>query len=276
MSAATLVQEAGKIPAFIRRDWKIALSYRAAFVGEATALASQIVVFYFVARLVDPGRLPAYGGTVPSYLAFVAIGLVVNLTAGVLLHQVGSALRQEQMAGTLESLLATPTGNATLQLGSVAYTLVAVPVRAAILLGAITIGFGLDVHANGIVPALALLLAFLPFTWGLGLVSAAAVVTFRRGSGATGVLLTGLGLVSGAVFPIALLPAALRAVAEWNPFAITIDGIRSALLGGTGWDPAASELLRLAPLSVAGLAVGILCFRAALARERRRGTLGLY
>lgn len=276
MSAATLAQEVGKLPAFIRRDWKIALSYRAAFLGDALGLASQIVVFYFVARLVDPGRLPVYGGTVPSYLAFVAIGLVVNLTAGVLLHQVAAALRQEQLAGTLESLLATPTGNATLQLGSVAYTLIAVPVRAAILLGAITVGFGLDVQPSGIGPALVLLLAFLPFTWGLGLVSAAAVVTFRRGGGATGIVLTGLGLVSGAVFPIALLPPVLRAVAEWNPFAITIDGVRSALLGGTGWGPAATELLRLAPLATAGLGVGILCFRAALARERRRGTLGLY
>jgi ABC-2 type transport system permease protein len=276
MSAAAIAQEVGKLPAFIRRDWKIALSYRAAFLGDALALASQIVVFYFVARLVDPGRLPVYGGTVPSYLAFVAIGLVINLTAGVLLHQVGAALRQEQLAGTLESLLATPTGNATLQLGSVAYTLISVPVRAAILLGAITVGFGLDVHAGGTGPALALLLAFLPFTWGLGLVGAAAVVTFRRGGAATGIVLTGLGLVSGAVFPIALLPPLLRAVADWNPFAIAIDGVRSALLGGTGWGPAGTELLRLAPLSVAGLALGILCFRAALARERRRGTLGLY
>jgi ABC-2 type transport system permease protein len=273
---SALGQELVKLPAFVRRDWKIALSYRAAFLGQALGLGSQIIVFYFVARLVDPGRLPVYGGTVPSYLAFVAIGLVINLTAGVLLHQVAAALRQEQLAGTLESLLATPTTNAALQLGSVAYTLIAVPVRAAVLLGGITVCFGLDVHLSGILPALVLLLAFLPFTWGVGLVSAGAVVTFRRGSGATGILLTGLGLVSGAVFPIALLPPLLRAIAHWNPFAIAIDGTRSALLGGTGWGPAAEALLRLAPLSLAGLLAGVLCFRLALARERRRGTLGLY
>jgi ABC-2 type transport system permease protein len=276
VSAAALAVEVRKLPAFVRRDWKVALSYRAAFVGDALALASQIVVFSFIAKLVDPGKLPAYGGTVPSYLAFVAIGLVVNLAAGVLLHQVAAAFRQEQLAGTLESLLATPTGNATLQLGAVSYTLIAVPVRAAVLLGAIAIGFGLDVHLSGVLPALLLLLAFLPFTWGLGLVSAAAVVTFRRGGGATGIVVTLLGLISGAVFPIALLPAVLRTIAEWNPFALAIDDIRAALLGGTGWSDAAVGLLKLAPLSALGLAVGIFCFRAALNRERRRGTLGLY
>ena len=53
-------------------------------------------------------------------------------------------------------------------------------------------------------------MAFLPFTWGLGLVSAAAVVTFRRGASATAMVVTMLGLLSGAVFPIALLPGFLQ------------------------------------------------------------------
>jgi ABC-2 type transport system permease protein len=276
MSAAGMVAEAAKVPAFVRRDWKIALSYRAVFIGDAISLATQIVVFYFIADLVDPGKLPAYGGTVPSYLAFVAIGLVINLTAGVLVHQVSVALRQEQLTGTFEALLATPTRGATLQVGSVSYTLMLLPLRAGVLLTAIAVGFGLDFHLSGVGPALVLLVAFLPFTWGLGLTTAAAVVTFRRGSGATGMLVTLLGLFSGAVFPIALLPPLLRTIAEWNPFAIAIDGVRSALIGGTGWGPALDALMRLLPLSVAALIIGVLCFRAAVARERRLGTLGLY
>ena len=276
MSAAGLVAEAAKLPAFVRRDWKIALSYRAVFVGEAMSLAMQIVVFFFIAKLVDPGKLPQYGGTVPTYLAFVVVGLVVNLTAGALLHTVSAALRQEQMTGTFETLLATPTSAATLQLGSVSYTLLMVPVRAAILLGAIAIGFGLDFQASGIGPALLLLTAFLPFTWGLGLVSAAVVVTFRRGTSATMMVVTMLGLLSGAVFPIDLLPGFLQTIAEWNPFAIAIDGVRDALIGGTGWGEAVGDLPKLVPLALFGLILGALCFRAAVARERRRGTLGHY
>jgi ABC-2 type transport system permease protein len=276
MSAAALVAEAAKLPAFVRRDWKIALSYRNAFVAEVLAIAGQVLVLSFVTRLVDPRRMPAYGHTVPSYLAFVAIGLVVNLTVGVLLYEVSTAIRQEQLTGTLESLMVTPTASATLQIGSVAYQLIALPIRAGVLLAAIAIGFGLDLHAGGLAPAALLLLAFMPFAWGMGLLAAAAVVTFRRGSGVTGLLVMGVGFLSGAFFPLALLPAWLRAVAGWNPFAITIDGAREALLGGTGWGPAGADLLRLAPLAAAGLALGLVAFRAALARERRRGTLGRY
>ena len=133
----------------------------------------QVIVFSFIAKLVDPGKLPVYGGTVPSYLAFVVIGLVVNLTAG------RAALPGGQLAapGTADRARSRrcwrrrPSG-ATLQLGSVAYTLMIVPIRAAVLLAAI----GLAASAwtstlSGVVPALALLLCFLPFTWGLGLIS---------------------------------------------------------------------------------------------------------
>ena len=276
MSVAAVAAEAAKLPAFVRRDWKIALSYRAIFVGEAMGLAGQIVVFYFIAQLIDPGQLPTYGGKTPTYLAFVVVGLVINLTAGVLLHQVAAQLRQEQLMGTLDALMSTPTSGATLQIGSVAYTLLFVPIRAAILIGAIAIGFGLDLEPNGLGPTLMLLVAFLPFTWGIGLGSAAVVVTFRRGAGATGLLLTMLGLISGAVFPIALLPPLLQTIAEWNPFALAIDGVREALIGGTGWGPALDAMVRLVPLSFASLAIGILSFKAAIGRERRRGTLGHY
>lgn len=276
MSAAAFAAEARKLPAFVRRDWKIALSYRAVFLADVLGLATQVIVFSFVAKLVDPGTLPVYGGTVPSYLAFVVIGLVVNLTAGVLLYTVANALRQEQLTGTMEALLATPTAGATLQLGSVAYTLILVPIRAAVLLTAIGVLFGLDLELSGIAPALAVLICFLPFTWGLGLIAAGLVVTFRRGSNATGIVVTLLGLISGAVFPISLLPPALRTIAEWNPFAISIDGVRDALIGGTGWGAAGETMLRLTPLSLVGLAMGAFVFRWAMARERRRGTLGMY
>jgi ABC-2 type transport system permease protein len=276
VSAAGFAAEARKVPAFVRRDWKIALSYRAVFLADVLGLATQVIVFSFVAKLIDPGTLPLYGGTVPSYLAFVVIGLVVNLTAGVLLYTVASALRQEQLTGTFEALLATPTRGATLQFGSVAYTLILVPIRAAVLLTVIGLLFGLDLELSGILPSLLILMCFLPFTWGLGLIAAGLVVTFRRGSNVTGIVVTLLGLISGAVFPVALLPPILRTIAEWNPFAIAIDGVRDALIGGTGWAEAGETMLRLTPLSLIGLALGALCFRWAMARERRQGTLGMY
>jgi ABC-2 type transport system permease protein len=271
-----LTAEIAKLPAFVRRDVKVALSYRVAFASDVLGLAAQIVVFSFVAKLVDASRLPTYGGTEITYLEFVATGLVLNLMLGVLLYRVAGAIRQEQLQGTLESLMATPTATATVQIGSVASTLLMVPLRATLMMGAIAIVFGLNFDPGGILPAALVMAALVPFAWGLGLATGGAIVTFRRGSGMLGVGTVLLGLASGAVFPLALLPTWLADIAQWNPLAIAIQGVREALLGSAGWSEALADVALLVPLSGLALAAGVLLFRLALDRERRRGTLGMY
>jgi len=275
MTAAVLA-EAAKLPAFVRRDIKVALSYRVAFASDVLGLAAQVVVFSFIAKLVEPSKLPTFGGTQVTYLEFVATGIVLNLALGVLLYRVAGAIRQEQLQGTLESLLATPTATATVQIGSVASTLLMVPLRATLMMGAIALVFGLHFDTGGIVPATLIVAALVPFAWGLGLATGAAIVTFRRGTGLLGAGTTLLGLASGAVFPLALLPAWIAAAAEWNPLAIAIDGVREALLGGAGWSEALSDIAILIPLSGLTLALGVGLFKLALDRERRLGTLGMY
>ncbi len=119
-------------------------------------------------------------------------------------------MQQEQFAGTLESLLMTPTSPATIQLGSVVYDLIYIPIRTAIFLVIIAFAFGLDFHASGLLPALVVLLVFIPFVWGLGVASAGATLTFRRGSGIVGLASTVLVLFSGAFYPLDVLPAGSR------------------------------------------------------------------
>jgi ABC-2 type transport system permease protein len=268
--------EIRKLAAFVRRDLLVALSYRGAFVMDIVNLGTQAVMFWFIGELVDPAKLPSYGGTKTSYMEFVAIGMVLSLVIALLLQRVATAVRQEQMIGTLESLLVTPTATATVQVGSAAFDLLYVPIRAAIFLLIIAIGFGLDFNSDGVLPALAVMIAFVPFVWGLGLLSAAAMLTFRRGGGGVVIGATILGLLSGAYFPLDLLPSWLGAIASVNPVAIAIDGVRQALLGDGGWASLHPEVLLLLPMAAASLTAGIVAFRLALARERRNGTLGLY
>jgi ABC-2 type transport system permease protein len=273
---SVLVAEARKVPAFMRRDWLVMLSYRMAFAGDLFYIAIQAVMFGFVAELVDPSKLPTYGGVEASYFDFVMIGVIITTVCTVLLQRVAMAVRQEQMIGTLEALLVTPTSPTTVQVGSVAFDLVFVPVRMALLLSVVAVTLGLGYDASGALPSLVLLAALVPFVWGLGLITAAAIVTFRHGAGPLGVIMSVLGLASGAFFPLALLPAWLQTLAEANPVAIAMEGTREALIGGAGWSAVGSELFVVVALSAAALVAGVAAFRAALAREHRRGTLGLY
>jgi ABC-2 type transport system permease protein len=273
---SVLVAEARKVPAFMRRDLLVMLSYRAAFAGDLFYIAVQAVMFGFVAELIDDSKLPSYGGVPASYFDFVMIGVIITTVCTVLLQRVATAVRQEQMIGTLEALLVTPTSATTVQVGSVAFDLVFVPIRMALLLAAVAITLGLGYELSGVLPSLVLLAGLVPFVWGLGLVTAAAIVTFRRGTGPLGVIMSVLGLASGAFFPLTLLPDWIQRLAEANPVAIVLEGAREALIGGAGWDAVGTNALLLGAVSGLAMLGGVQAFRAALAREHRRGTLGLY
>jgi ABC-2 type transport system permease protein len=273
---SVLVDEARKVPAFLRRDMLVMLSYRAAFAGDLLYIGVQAVMFGFLAKLIDPSQLPTYSGVPATYFEFVMIGILLTTVTGLLLQRVATAIRQEQMIGTLEALLVSPISPTTVQAGSVAFDVLFIPVRMGALLVAVAIAFGLDFQLGGVLPSLVVLTAFLPFVWGLGLLAAASIVTFRRGSSLVGVTMSVMGLASGAFFPLSLLPGWLQALAEANPISIAMESMRDALIGGAGWHAIGPDVALLLPLSACALFAGVCAFRAALAREHRRGTLGLY
>jgi ABC-2 type transport system permease protein len=268
--------ELRKLPAFVRRDFLVAWSYRLPFITDWIGLAFQAFIFYFIGLMVDPTKLPTFGGEPTTYLAFAAVGIAISAFLTLALGRVSAGIQQEQLAGTLESLLMTPTSPATVQLGAVFYDLIYVPLRTAIFLVVIAVAFGLDFHANGVVPALVVLVVFIPFVWGLGVAAAGATLTFRRGAGAVGLGMTVLVLFSGAYYPLDLLPNWIASLAELNPITIAVNGMREPLLGGTGWDGVGKAVAVLLPLAFVSLVLGAVAFRSALRRERRRGTLGLY
>jgi ABC-2 type transport system permease protein len=274
--AGSVRGETAKLMAFLRRDLLVAWSYRMAFFSDFASLIAQMLLFFYIGKLVPEQAVPSYGGVEASYVEFVTIGIVVNVFVQVALTRISGALRQEQLVGTLESLLVTPTGTATLQIGSAVFDLVYMPLRTAVFLTFMVLFAGVDLAPSGIMPALVVMLAFIPCIWGLGIACAAAILTFKRGSGAIGLGALLLGFTSGAFFPLALLPGWIATLAEYNPLAIAIDGMRNALLGGTGWEGVDWAVMVLLPMSAFTLFAGSLLFTLALRREQRRGPLGLY
>jgi len=274
--ATILLEELAKLPAFLRRDFLTALSYRVAFISDAANLVLQTATFYFIGLIVDDAVLPSYGGRTTSYLEFAVVGIALSMFIALGLSRVARAVRSEQLMGTLEAVLTTPTSPATVQVGSVVYDLIYIPLRTGLFLVIAAVLFGLDFDVSGIGAASAVLLAFIPFVWGLGLVTAAAALTIRGSGAGVGFAVSVLTLVSGAYFPLDLFPAWVQSLADYNPLAIAIEGMREAMLGDAGWSAVAGDVLVLVPISAASLALGIVAFRMALRRERRVGTLGHY
>jgi hypothetical protein len=100
--AGSLWGEAAKLPAFLRRDLLVAWSYRMAFFSDFVNLGAQMLLFFYIGKLVPPTSLPSYGGVQATYVEFVTLGIVINVFVQVALTRIADALRQEQLMGTLE------------------------------------------------------------------------------------------------------------------------------------------------------------------------------
>jgi ABC-2 type transport system permease protein len=273
---SVLPSELRKLSAFVRRDLFEMLSYRLAFVSDWLSMIGQVVVFYFVGRMVSPETISAYGGSQVSYIEFVAVGIALTSVIEVGLGKVISAVRQEQLYGTLEALLASPTASTTAQLGLAAYDMLYVPIRMTIFLVLVSVLFGAHFTWTGLGPAAFILLAFGPLVWGLGVMSAAGVLTFRKGTLVIGFAGFAFAIGSGIYFPVAVLPAWMQPLAEANPITVALNGMRSALLGTAGYRDVLPQFVALVPFAIVTVLGGLVAFRAALRRERRLGTLGLY
>ena len=266
--------EGRKVMAFLRRDLLDAWSYRTAFLTDAINMALQALLFFYVGKLVDGRSLPEFGGQAVTYFEFAIVGIAISMVLAVGMFRASAAFRKEQLMGTLEVLLMTPTSPATIQFGSVLYDLLYVPLRTGLFFLAVALAADVNINSAGILPAIVTLLAFIPFVWGLGILYAGWTITFKVTGG--GILISLLTLTSGAYFPLSVMPGWIRTLAEINPLTTAVDTLRETLLGDAGWAEVGSTLTILLPASMLTLALGIAGFRAALQREKRRGSLGLY
>lgn len=276
LNRPALLEEIPKLGAFFRRNLLTALSYRTAFIADWFNLVLQLVIFSLVGRLVDATRLPEVAGRRISYVEFVTVGIALMTFVQIAMSRVLGAIRQEQLMGTLDFLLTTPMAPTTLQIGLVIYDLFYVPLRTAVFLFLATIFFEISLRPTGLLPALAILLSFIPFVWGLGMISSAATLTYRRGTGIVGLVMAAFTVLSSAYIPLEALPGWLRPIARVNPFTLALTATRDVLLGNAGWSPVGEAVRVFIPLSVVAVTVGVFCFRLAMNRERRKGTLGSY
>jgi len=261
--------------AFLRRGALEAASYRAAFVLYAAGMILSMLSFYFLSRFVGVGRHPAlreYGG---DYLAFGLIGVIGMDFLQTAVGACARRVRESQIAGSLEAMLATPTPESWVLLGLPLYEYVAALARACLWLGAGALLFGARFRPDALGLAAALALSALAFG-SLGLAAAAATMVLRKTDPMT-LFLGGLSLVfSGVFYPLAALPDWARPVSTVLPATHAFEALRGALLAGAGPLELVRPLGWLALFSALAGPASVGAFLLALRRARTDGSLGQY
>lgn len=267
---------AGKISlaAFLRRDWRIARSYRLQFVLDVAIAPLSLALFFFLSRLVDPARLPNDADLAGGYFSYAAVGVVVLRMVQTALTSFATKLTTEQTTGTFETLLAEPISPTTVVLGTASFELLrALATGSLTLLTAVLFGLRFDLSVGSLVGLVVGLPALVATFAALGVVLGAFAVVVKQVTALLGLATAALGLLAGAYFPIDLLPTPLRIVADLLPFTWGIDVLRAALLRG---ELAAGRLALLTGFAVVALPLSLWLFGRSLDQARRSGTLGQF
>jgi ABC-2 type transport system permease protein len=259
--------------AFLRRGLQEALSYRAAFLLRLLAVGLSLTSFFFFARFVDSGRSPLlarYGG---DYLSFGLVGMIVLSLQYTAVSAYPKAIREAQVAGTLEAMLASPTPGWLVLLCAPLYEFVASFLWAAVYLVVGGLLFGVRfAHVN--VPALAaaLTLCIVAFA-SLGFFGAAITMLLRR-SDPISLSLGGLSALAGGVlYPTSVLPPWLQQAGKALPITHALEMIRRATFAGASLTELGPSLVGLAAFCAVAAPAGLLAFGWTLRRARRDGSL---
>lgn len=260
------------LAAFARRDFLIARSYRLPFLADLAWGVIDLVLYYFISKVVGPVPAADLDGA-PSYFAFALVGILVSLVIGTATGEIAGRIRSEQLTGTLELLCAQPLRAGRLAAGYAAYPIAFAIVRVAFYFVVAVAFLGLATGSADWVGVVVVLVASALAFFGLGILAAAATIVFKRGDAVVDAAVFAMTFVSGAFFPIAVLPSWAQSIGEVMPTRFAFDGLRQALFEGEGWGTSA---LVLAGIGAAGIPLAIWVFAAALQHAKRKGTLAEY
>src|SRR5687767_4901272 len=127
--------------ALARRDLQIYLSYRLMMTLDLWIGVLDVVVYYFISETFE-GATTAPLGDAPSYFAFALVGIAVTVVIQAVSLGIGTKVREEQLTGTLEALVAQPLRSTELAAGLCGLPFAISTVRVAIYLILGSVAFG--------------------------------------------------------------------------------------------------------------------------------------
>jgi len=265
-----------KIFAFLKKEFLTEISYRFAFLLHIFGSFVWLLTFYFIDKLFAGKIAPHLQPYGVNYFSYVLLGLAFFTYVGIGVSSFAVRIRNEQLMGTLEALVATPTRFSTIiaAMGLWSFIWASVSVFIYLTLGACL--FGVDLTGSNLLSCLVILLLTLASFSGLGLLAAGLIMILKRGQPVTAVVNTLFKLLGGVYFPIAVLPDWLRTISYFLPVTYSIKAMQLAVYKGYPLSALKTELAALAIFSAILLPLGLLFFNYAFRKTKLAGTLTQY
>ncbi len=194
------------------------------------AVTVQPVMFVLLFVYVFGGAIQTPG--FDNYKDFLIPGIIVqNIAFGGFLTALG--LAEDMNKGLIDRFRSLPMARPAVLAGRTAADIVTNLLSIIVLLvTGLIIGFSFDASIGEILLGVALLLAFgFAFSWVFALIG--LLVSSPEAANSVGfIAVFPLTFISSAFVPVESMPSALQAVAEVNPFTVTVDAMRALWVGG--------------------------------------------
>jgi ABC-2 type transport system permease protein len=269
---AGVLPRAHVFSAIVWRDYLTKRSYRLGFAIDAFNGVLTLAIYFFISRYFGEPHLGQLNGA-PSYFAFAVVGILIAGLIQSASVELVIRLREEQLAGTLETLVGHPVSAADLSVGLVGFPFSFAVGRAVIYFVVVFALLDLDLLQVSWIGLILVLVATGAAFAAIAIAAAAAILVVKRAdlivSMVTGVMV----IFSGSVFPVSSLPGWLQPIARVLPPHIAFDGARNALFRGDGWVLDAVVLFAIAGV---GMPLASAIFGLTLRAAQRSGSLGEY
>jgi len=266
-----------RVFAFIARDFHLFVSYRMQFFLRILSVLGIVTTLFFISKIFvgfTDARFSQWRDPLAAWLTGLAV-LNYFMTG---FSSLATAVRQEQMQGTLESVLLTPINLPTVIVASSAWDFVQATFFSSLYLFFGWVFFNVNYSGSYSLALLFLLLTTLVLAC-LGILSASFAMVFKRGDPFSMFLGTGSALFSGVFFPTQLLREHAPSVSgiSWLlPPTYGLDGIRRVLIENQGLSQVTDPLVTLLLMLTILLPFSLWVFGRAVRRAKREGSLIQY
>lgn len=265
-----------KLKAFLKKDFLIFKSYKLLFLLNWGGIISTTVTFYFVSKLFGENMNPYISKYGTGYFPFVIVGIAFSSYLYSSISSFSDNIRTEQLTGTLEMLLLTPTRIRELIIGMSLWDFVFASSRA---IGCLLIGilfFGLDIsNINIIGSILVLLLTIICFS-SVGIISGSIVIFFKKGTPVSWFIGAFSSFFGGAYFPVEILPLPLKSLSYLLPITYSLRALRSTILKGSSIFEVGGDVLALLIYAIILAPIAVTVFKISLRLTKKSGTLAYY
>ena len=226
----------------------------------------------------DPQAVAAFAERAGStnVAGFVFVGYAMYMWLSSLLWGSGTALRQEQVRGSLEAVFVTPASRLVPLFGPGVATLIPMAATFVVMGVALWLLFGVVPPLAAVLQAAVVVILGVPALYAIGALFAASVLRFGEVAPIVQLIRGMFVLACGITFPVAMLPVWAQVWAWLMPPTYIVEDLRRVLLQGAGLGDVTSHIAIVLAIAMLTALLAIAVFRFLETSARRSGMLGRF